>query len=90
MRITTTNPKSKAPTQKQGPRTGNTGTPVKRSDFVAAKSSTGSERSALATMVTDAVANRGRLMKGYRDPAVESLKDTVNVGRKGSNRGNRA
>lgn len=81
---------SKSVNQKRGPTTGNTGTPVKRSDFVAAKSSTGSERSALATMVTDAVANRGRLMKGYRDAAVEPLKATVNVGRKGSNRGNRA
>lgn len=90
MRITTTNPQGKAVNQKRGPTTGNTGTSSKREDFMAAKSKSGSERSALANMVTDAVAARGRGMQGFRDQAVEPLKANVNVGRKGSNKGNRA
>lgn len=90
MRISTANMNAKSINQKRGPTTGNTNTGSKRSDFVAAKATSGSERSALADMVTDAVARRGELMRGHRDPAVEPVKTTVNVGRKGSNRGNRA
>ena len=89
MRISTTNMQSKAINQKRGPTTGNAGTAAKREQFMSAKSSTGSERSALADMVTDAVAMRGRGMKGFRDPAVEPVKDKVNVGR-GPTKGNRA
>jgi hypothetical protein len=90
MRISTSNMQSKAINQKRGPTTGNAGTASKRDEFMSAKSSTGSERSALADMVTDAVANRGRKMQSFRDAAVEPLKPNVNVGRKGSNKGNRA
>jgi len=90
MRTSTTNPQSKAVNQKRGPTTGNAGTASKRDEFVSAKASTGSERSKIANMITDAFAARGRGMKGYRDPAVEPVKAEVNVGRKGSNRGNRA
>jgi glycosyltransferase involved in cell wall biosynthesis len=54
-----------------------------------AKAKSGNERSALANMVTDAVANRGRKMKGFRDAAVEGLKPNVNVGR-GPTKGNKA
>ena len=51
------------------------------------KSKAGSEKSALANMVTDAVAARGRGMKGFRDPAVEGLHTNTNVGR-GPTKGN--
>jgi hypothetical protein len=87
MRISTTNMQSKAVNQKRGPTTGNAGTASKRDTFMSEKSKAGSEKSALANMVTDAVAARGRGMKGFRDPAVEGLKSDVNVGR-GPTRGN--
>jgi hypothetical protein len=80
---------SKAVNQKRGPTTGNTGTPSKREQFMDAKSSSKSERSALADMVCDAVAARGRGMQGFRDATVEPLKAKVNVGR-GPTKGNRA
>jgi len=90
MRISTTNPQGKAVNQKRGPTTGNAGTMSKRDEFMSAKATSGSERSALANMVTDAVAARGRGMQGFRDKAVEGLHANTNVGRKGSNKGNRA
>jgi hypothetical protein len=40
-------------------------------------------------MVTDAVAARGRGMKGFRDAAVEGLHANTNVGR-GPTKGNKA
>jgi len=73
--------------QKQGPRTGNTGTPAKRDTFMSEKSKTGSERSAIANMITDALGNRGRDNKSHRAPGVESLHDTTNTGR-GPTKGN--
>jgi hypothetical protein len=88
MKTTTSNPQSKPINQKRGPTTGNTNTGSKHADFVKAKASSGNERSALADMVTAALENRGTRMKSYRDPAVEPLKATVNVGRKGSRKGN--
>lgn len=81
MKHTTTNMQAKPINQKRGPTTGNTNTGSKHSDFVKAKAKSGNERSALATMVTDAVARRGELMRGVRDPAVEPVKPKVNVGR---------
>lgn len=89
MRISTTNPESRAINQKRGPTTGNANPGGKRGEFLAAKSATGSERSALAKMVTDAVAARGTGMRGFRDKAVEGLKMDVNVGR-GPRKGNKA
>lgn len=89
MRISTANQQSKSINQKRGPTTGNAGTASKRDEFMSAKSSSGSERSALANMVTDAVANRGRKMQSFRDAAVEPLKAKVNVGR-GPTKGNKA
>ncbi len=89
MKTSTTNMQARPINQKRGPTTGNAGTASKRSDFVSAKSKTGSERSALADMVTDAIARRGELMRGHRDPAVEPVKASVNVGR-GPTRGNAA
>lgn len=90
MAISTKNPQSAAINQKRGPTTGNANPGAKRGDFMAAKAKSGSERSALADMVTDAVARRGQLMRGFRDNAVEPLKPAVNVGRRGANKGNRA
>lgn len=89
MKFTTTNPQAKPINQKRGPTTGNAGTASKHSEFMTAKAKSGNERSALANMVTDAVANRGRKMKGFRDAAVEGLKSDVNVGR-GPTKGNKA
>jgi len=89
MRTSTTNPQSKAINQRRGPTTGNENPGGKRSEFMTAKSKSGSERSALANMVTDAVAARGRGMRGFRDSAVEGIKMDVNVGR-GPRKGNKA
>ena len=75
--MNTKNPQSKAINQKRGPTTGNAGNMTKRNDFMAAKATSGSEKSALADMVTSALETRGRGMKGYRDPAVESLHDNT-------------
>jgi hypothetical protein len=81
MRITTKNMQARDINQKRGPTTGNHNTGSKRADAMSEKSKTGSEKTALANMVTDAVARRGELMRGVRDPAVEPLKAKVNVGR---------
>lgn len=87
--ISTKNPNAKAVNQARGPQTGNAGTPSKRSEFMTAKAKSGSERASLATMITDAVAARGRGMRGFRDATVEGLHSTTNVGR-GPTKGNRA
>ena len=87
MRTSTKNMQAKEINQKRGPTTGNENTGSKRSDFMAEKAKSGSEKSALANMVTDAVARRGELMRSVRDPAVEPLKAKVNVGR-GPTKGN--
>ena len=87
MRISTKNMQAKSINQKRGPTTGNQSTGTKRADFMAEKSKTGSEKSELANMITDAVAGRGTGMKGFRDPAVEGLHATTNVGR-GPTKGN--
>jgi len=68
-----TNPQSKAINQKRGPTTGNAGTPSKRSDFMAEKSTSSSEKSKLANMVTSALEMRGRGQAGYTNPALEGL-----------------
>jgi len=77
MRISTSNPQSKPINQKRGPTVGNEDLGNKRSTFMKEKASTGTEKSALADMVTAAVARRGQGMKPFIDPTVESLKDTV-------------
>jgi len=89
MRISTTNQQAKPVNQKRGPTTGNGGTGTKRADFMAEKSRTGSEKSDLANMITDAVAARGRGMEGFRDKTVEGLHTNTNVGR-GPTKGNAA
>ena len=86
-RISTTNPEAKSINQKRGPTTGNQNTGSKRADFMAEKSKSGSEKSALATMITDAVAARGKGMEPFHLPAVEGIHSNTNVGR-GPTRGN--
>lgn len=71
----TSNPQERAINQKQGPRTGNTGSPEKRSAFNAAKSESSSEKSKLANFVLAALENRGRGMAAEVNPALESLSD---------------
>lgn len=85
----TTNMQAKAINQKRGPTTGNENPGTKRKEFQAAKSKSGSERSKLATMITDAFAARGRGMKGFRDSTVEGIHTMTNVGR-GPTKGNKA
>jgi hypothetical protein len=85
---TSTNPQSKPINQKRGPTTGNSNPGSKRSEFMADKSASGSQKSELATMITDAVAARGRGMNGFKLPAVEGLHTRTNVGR-GPTRGNK-
>ena len=87
MRTSTKNMQAREINQKRGPTTGNENTGSKRADFMSEKARTGSEKSALANMVTDAVARRGELMRSVRDPAVEPVKAKVNVGR-GPTKGN--
>ena len=89
MKHNTTNPQARPVNQKRGPTTGNQATGTKREDFVRAKAKSGSRRSELANMITDAVAARGRGMQGYRDSTVEGLHTRTNVGR-GPTKGNKA
>lgn len=77
MRTSTTNPQQKAINQKRGPTVGNHGNTQKRSAFTSVKASSGTEKSALAEMVTNAVANRGRGMKPHIDSSIESLHDNT-------------
>jgi hypothetical protein len=67
------NPQSKPINQKRGPTTGNHGTPSKRNTFIAEKASSGSQKSELANMVTNALEMRGRGQAGYTNPALEGL-----------------
>lgn len=61
--------------QKRGPTVGNAGTMSKRNEFMDLKATSGSEKSRLAKMVTDALEMRGRGVtnKNYIDPALEGL-----------------
>jgi len=86
-RISTTNMQAASINQKRGPTVGNESTGTKRADFMSEKSRTGSEKSELANMITDAVAARGRGMQGFRDKTVEGLHTNTNVGR-GPTKGN--
>lgn len=73
--------------QKQGPRTGNAGNATKRSEFMSEKSKTGSERAAIADMITTALAGRGKDNRSHRAPGVEGLHADTNAGR-GPTKGN--
>ena len=87
MRISTKNMQGSAVNQKRGPTTGNHNTGTKRADFMAEKARTGSEKSELANMITDAVAARGQGMRGHKDKSTEGLHTVTNTGR-GPTRGN--
>ena len=89
MRISTKNMQGAAINQKRGPTTGNHNTGTKREDFMTEKARTGSEKSELANMITDAVAARGRGMQGHKDKSTEGLHTRTNVGR-GPTKGNAA
>lgn len=68
-----TNPQSKPINQKRGPQTGNAGNTTKRNAFMDAKSTSSSEKSMLADMVTSALEMRGRGQAGKTNPALEGL-----------------
>ena len=69
----TGNPQEASVNQKQGPRTGNQGTPEKRNAFMEMKNNTTSEKQALANQVLAALELRGIRSKPFIDPAVEPL-----------------
>jgi hypothetical protein len=87
MRISTANMQGKPVNQKRGPTTGNQATGTKRADFMAEKAKSGSEKSELANMITDAVAARGRGMQSHKDKSTEGLHTVTNTGR-GPTKGN--
>jgi hypothetical protein len=68
-----TNSQSKPINQKRGPTTGNAGTATKRDAFMKDKASSGSEKSKLAKMVTDALEMRGSKTAPTINPALEGL-----------------
>ena len=72
-KVSVKNPQAKAINQAQGPRMGNAGDAAKRATFVKEKASSGTEKSALANMVMDALAGRGAGMQGKIDKTVEPL-----------------
>jgi hypothetical protein len=82
MKISSTNMQAKPINQKRGPTMGNQDLGGKRETFMKEKASSGNEKSALADMVTNAVANRGRGMKPFIDPTVEGISANTNVGSK--------
>jgi hypothetical protein len=72
-KVSVKNMQAKPVNQAQGPRAGNAGSADKRAAFVKAKASSGTEKSALANMVMDALAGRGAGMQGKIDPTVEGI-----------------
>lgn len=87
--ISTNNPQAKPINQKRGPTTGNMNPGGKRGAFQAAKTKSGSEKSALANSIIEAIAARGRGQQPAHIPATEPAKNNVNVGR-GPRKGNAA
>jgi hypothetical protein len=81
------NPQAKEINQKRGPTVGNVATGSKRKDFQEEKDTRSGEKAGLAKMVTDALEMRGRGVQAHVDPALESIKSDVNVGR-GPTKGN--
>jgi len=90
MRISTKNMQAKEINQKRGPTMGNQDMGGKRDAFMKEKDTSGNERSALADMVTAAVARRGVGMKPFIDPTVEGLSSNTNVGPKANSTANGA
>ena len=78
-----TNPQGGKPiNQKRGPTTGNAGNAAKRNTFMDEKATTGSERSKIAAMITDALEMRGRGQAGTTNPALEGVHSNTNTGPK--------
>ena len=71
----------------RGPQTGNAGNMEKRKTFMEEKSKSGSEKSELADMITNALETRGRLTKPTINKGVEGLHMDTNVG-SGPTKGN--
>ena len=69
----TSNPKRAEINQAQGPRMGNAGNKTKQATFIREKASSNNEKSALANMISDALAGRGAGMQGKIDRTVEGL-----------------
>lgn len=84
----TANPKRADPNQKQGPRTGNTGTPAKQRSFLEEKNDRTSYFRQLADMVTRKLSVRGEQHKAYTNPALEPISADTRV-RRGPTRGNK-
>ena len=59
--------------QKRGPTVGNAGNSTKRNAFIDAKASSGSEKAAIANMITSALESRGRGTASTVNPAFEGL-----------------
>ena len=72
-KVNVRNMQAKPINQAQGPKTGNAGTASKRSKFMSEKASTGTEKSAIADMITAALEGRGAGMQGKIDKTVEGL-----------------
>lgn len=84
----TANPKRADPNQKQGPRTGNTGTPAKQSAMMMEKSDRTSYFKQLADMVSNALTRRGEGHKAHTSPSLEPISANTQV-RRGPTRGNK-
>ena len=84
------NPQAKAINQKRGPTTGNAGTMSKRNAFMDAKSTSSSEKSVLAKMVTDALEMRGRGNAPTINPALEGVSMNTNTGPRANSTANGA
>ena len=90
----TANPQRAAVNQSQGPRTGNTGTPMKQKSFLAEKSDRSSYFQSLADMVMDKLAVRGSGMRPNQPnppadkTALQSVSPNTRV-KRGPTRGNK-
>jgi hypothetical protein len=84
----TANPMRANPNQKQGPRTGNTGTPKKQNAMLMEKSDRTSYFKQLADMVSNALTRRGEGHKAHTSPTLEPISANTQV-RRGPTRGNK-
>ena len=84
----TANPMRANPNQRQGPRSGNTGTPAKQSAMLMEKSDRTSYFRQLADMVSNALTRRGEGHKAHTSPELEPISANTRV-RRGPTRGNK-
>lgn len=85
---TTANPMRADPNQKQGPRSGNTGTPKKQNAMLMEKSDRSSYFRSLADMVMSKLERRGEEHKAYTNPSLEPLSPITRV-KRGPTKGNK-